>query len=153
MYRILIALLFSATLGGCLSQLTGDSYSRSEARVAQEVVYGTVESLRLVKIEGTKSQIGPIIGAIIGGRAFEDVGDGRGGRIVEVVGAAAGGVAGAAVEEAATRTDGVEISVLLQDGDEIAIVQAIDPNADFRIGDPVRVLFMRGTARVVPKNP
>jgi len=150
MYRILIALLLTATLTGCLSQLTGDSYGRHEARVAQEVVYGNVESLRLVKIEGTKSRIGPLIGAIIGGRAFERDGRGRGDRVVEAVGAAAGGVAGAAVEEGVTRQDGVEISVLLSDGDEIAVVQAIDPKADFRIGDKVRVLFMRGTARVVP---
>ena len=150
MYKILMALLLVATLSGCLAKLTGDTYGRHEARVPQKVSYGTVEHLRLVKIEGSKSRVGPIVGAIIGGRAFENVGDGRGGRIVEVAGAAAGGVAGAAVEEVATRLDGVEISVMMRDGKEIAVVQAIDPKADFRVGDNVRVLFMRGTARVVP---
>ncbi len=152
MYKILITALVAATLSGCLAKLTGDTYSREEARVPQRVAYGTVESLRLVKIEGSKSRIGPIIGAIIGGRAFENVGDGRGEEVMEVVGAAAGGAAGAAIEEGVTRQDGVEITVLMSDGDEIAVVQAIDPNADFRIGDDVRVLFLRGSARIVPRT-
>ena len=152
MYKILITVLMAAALSGCLAKLTGDTYSRQEARVPQKVSYGTVESLRLVKIEGSKSRIGPIIGAIIGGRAVQNVGDGRGEQVMEVVGAAAGGVAGAAVEEGVTRQDGVEITVLMRNGDEIAVVQAIDPKADFRIGDPVRVLFLRGSARVVPRT-
>jgi outer membrane lipoprotein SlyB len=40
-------------LGGCASSLTGDSYSRDEARAVQTVRMGTIESLRPVKIEGT----------------------------------------------------------------------------------------------------
>lgn len=152
MYRTLIVLLLAASLSGCLARLTGDHYGRHEARVPQQVTYGTIEELRLVTIEGTKSQVGPIIGAIIGGRAFEEVGDGRGRRIMKVVGATAGGVAGAAVEEGATRRQGVEITVLLRDGDEIAVVQEIDPKTDFRVGDPVRVLFLDGYARITPRD-
>ncbi|EGH71073.1 17 kDa surface antigen, partial [Pseudomonas syringae pv. aceris str. M302273] len=37
------------TLGGCTSNLTGDSYSRDEARTVQTVRMGTIESLRPVK--------------------------------------------------------------------------------------------------------
>jgi outer membrane lipoprotein SlyB len=33
-------------LGGCQSSLTGDSYSRDEARRVQTVRMGTIESLR-----------------------------------------------------------------------------------------------------------
>ena len=40
-------------LTGCKSSLTGDSYSRDEARRVQTVRMGTIESLRPVKIEGT----------------------------------------------------------------------------------------------------
>ncbi|MDH3588835.1 MAG: hypothetical protein OEQ74_05470 [Gammaproteobacteria bacterium] len=152
MFRILITLMLATALSGCLAKMTGDHYGRHEARVPQQVTYGTVEELRLVTIEGTKSRIGPIIGAIIGGRAFEDVGDGTGGEVMEVVGAVAGGVAGAAVEEGVTRRQGVEITVMLRDGDEIAVVQEIDPKTDFRIGDPVRVLFLDGYARITPKD-
>jgi outer membrane lipoprotein SlyB len=45
-------------LTGCQSSLTGDSYSRDEARRVQTVRMGTIESLRPVKIEGTKTPIG-----------------------------------------------------------------------------------------------
>eukprot|EP01132_Coremiostelium_polycephalum_P020542 gene20542-24408_t len=41
----------SLLLGGCASSLTGDSYSRDEARRVQTVRMGTIESLRPVKIE------------------------------------------------------------------------------------------------------
>ncbi|MDH3647356.1 MAG: hypothetical protein OER80_11335 [Gammaproteobacteria bacterium] len=150
MFRLVITVLVAATLSGCLAKLTGDHYGRHEARVPQKVTYGTVERLRLVQIEGTKSRIGPIIGAIIGGEVFKDVGDGHGGHIMETVGAAAGGVAGAAAEEGVTRRGGVEISVMLRNGDEIAVVQEIDPRVDFRVGDNVRVLFLDGYSRVVP---
>jgi len=50
-------------LGGCASSLTGDTYSRDEARAVQTVRYGTIESLRPVKIEGTKTPIGTGAGA------------------------------------------------------------------------------------------
>ena len=39
-------------LTGCQSSLTGDSYSRDEARRVQTIRMGTIESLRPVKIEG-----------------------------------------------------------------------------------------------------
>ncbi len=152
MFRIAVVLLLAASLGGCLAQLSGDHYGRHEARVPQEVTYGSITALRLVTIEGTKSQIGPIIGAIIGGIAFEEVGDGRGGRLMKVVGATLGGVAGGTVEEGVTRRQGVEISVRLTDGDELAVVQEVDPDVDLRLGDPVRVLFLDGYARIVPET-
>ena len=62
------AALFAAatlTLGGCASSLTGDSYSRDEARAVQTVRMGTIESLRPVKIEGTKTPIGGGAGAVL----------------------------------------------------------------------------------------
>jgi len=43
-------------LTGCQSSLTGDSYSRDEARRVQTIRMGTIEALRPVKIEGTKPQ-------------------------------------------------------------------------------------------------
>jgi len=59
----------SLLLGGCASSLTGDSYSRDEARRVQTVRMGTIESLRPVKIEGTKTPIGGGAGAIVVRRA------------------------------------------------------------------------------------
>ena len=98
--QLVTTLLLGAilTLGGCASSLTGDTYSRDDARAPQIVRMGTVESVRLVKIEGTKTAIGPIAGAAIGGVAGSGVGGGSGRAIASIVGALAGGMAGAAAE-------------------------------------------------------
>ena len=106
----------SMLLTGCASNLTGDSYSRADARKVQTIRMGTIESLRPVKIEGTKTPIGAGAGTVIGGIAGSTVGGGRGSAVAAVIGAVAGGLAGAAAEEGITRTQGVEITVREDDG-------------------------------------
>ena len=136
------------TLGGCASSLTGDSYSRDEARAVQTVRMGTIESLRPVKIEGTKTPIGAGAGAVVGGVAGSGVGSGRGSAVAAVVGAVAGGLIGAATEEGFTRTQGVEITVREDDGTMRAYVQAVEENQVFRVGQRVRIMTVNGTSRV-----
>ncbi len=138
----------SLLLGGCTSNLTGDSYSRDEARRVQQVRMGTIESLRPVKIEGTKTPIGGGAGAIVGGVAGSAVGGGRGSIVAAVIGAVAGGLAGSAAEEGLTRTQGVEITVLEDDGSMRAYVQAVEENQIFRVGERVRIMTVNGTSRV-----
>tara|TARA_R110000822_G_scaffold8704_34_gene34418 strand:+ start:8596 stop:9057 length:462 start_codon:yes stop_codon:yes gene_type:complete len=135
-------------LGGCASGLTGDTYSRDEARAPQTVRMGTVESVRPVQIEGTKTIIGPAAGAAVGGIAGSSVGGGRGSMIAGVIGAVAGGMAGAATEEGVTRSQGVEITVREDDGQTRAYVQAAADNVSFAPGDRVRVLTVNGQSRV-----
>ena len=65
-----------------------------------------------------------------------------------VIGAVAGGMAGAAIEEGVTRTQGVEITVKKNNGGTIAIVQALSPNERFTVGDRVRVLYGGQNTRV-----
>ena len=135
-------------LGGCASNLSGDTYSRDEARRVQTVRMGTIESLRPVKIEGTKTPIGGGAGAIVGGVAGSAVGGGRGSIVAAVIGAVAGGLAGSAAEEGLTRTQGVEITVREDDGSMRAYVQAVQQNEIFRVGDRVRIMTVDGTSRV-----
>lgn len=142
--------LSGLVLGGCASSLTGDTYSRSEARTVQTVRTGTIESLRPVRIEGTKSPVGTGAGALIGGIAGSGVGGGRGSAVAAVIGAVAGGMLGAAAEEGLTRTQGVEITVREDDGSTRAYVQAVEPNQTFRVGERVRILTVDGTSRVEP---
>lgn len=137
-------------LGGCTSNLTGDSYSRDEARTVQNVRLGTIESLRPVKIEGTKTPIGAGAGAVVGGVAGSGVGGGRGSAVAAVIGAVAGGLLGAMTEEGITRTQGVEITVREDDGSMRAYVQQVEPNQVFRVGQRVRILTVNGTSRVSP---
>jgi outer membrane lipoprotein SlyB len=142
----LIILLVLAT--GCQSTLTGESYSRSEARKVQQVQYGMVEYLRPVMIEGTKTPIGAGAGAAVGGIAGSSVGSGKGAAVASVVGAVAGGVAGAAAEEQVTKRQGVEITVRLDNNQTIAVVQEVAPGVSFRVGDRVRVLTVNGTTSI-----
>ncbi len=135
-------------LGGCASSLTGDTYSRDEARTVQTVRMGTIESLRPVKIEGTKTPIGAGAGAVIGGIGGSTVGGGRGSAVAAVIGAVAGGLLGAAAEEGITRTQGVEITVREDDGTLRAYVQEVEPNQIFRVGERVRIMTVNGTSRV-----
>ncbi len=135
-------------LAGCASSLQGDVYSREDARVPQVVRMGTVESLRPVQIEGTKTPIGPGAGAIVGGIAGSGVGGGRGSAVAAVIGAVAGGMLGAAAEEGLTRTQGVEIVVREDGGQTRAYVQALKQGEIFRVGDRVRISTVNGTSRV-----
>jgi len=138
----------SLTLGGCASNLGGDTYSRDEARRVQTVRLGTIEMLRPVKIEGTKTPIGAGAGAVIGGVGGSSIGGGRGAAVAAVIGAVAGGLLGAATEEGLTRTQGVEITVREDDGSLRAYVQQVQENEVFRVGERVRILTVDGTSRV-----
>lgn len=147
---VLICMLGSLLiLSGCASQLTGETYSRDEARRPQIVRTGVVEAVRAVQIEGTNTVIGPAAGAAIGGVAGSSVGGGRGSAIATVIGAVAGGMAGAAAEEGITRSQGVEITVREADGTTRAYVQEVSPHVTFRPGDPVRIQTVNGQTRVI----
>ena len=136
------------TLGGCVSNLSGDSYSRDEARKVQTVRLGTIEMLRPVKIEGTKTPIGAGAGAVVGGIGGSTIGGGRGSAVAAVIGAVAGGLLGAMTEEGLTRTQGVEITVREDDGTLRAYVQQVQENEIFRVGERVRIMTVDGTSRV-----
>lgn len=132
---------------GCVSGLGSDDYERREARRVYEVKLGVVESVRNVKIEGTESGVGALAGGVVGGIAGSSVGGNRDQAIGTTLGALAGGIAGAAAEEALTRKPGVEITVRLDSGRIIAVVQE-DTGERFAVGDRVRVLESGGQVRV-----
>ena len=150
---IVLAVTFTALttlLSGCASSLAGDTYSRDDARRVQTIRMGSIESLRPVRIEGTKTPIGAGAGAVVGGVAGSTIGGGRGSAVAAVIGAVAGGLIGAATEEGFTRTQGVEITVREDDGALRAYVQAVEPNQVFRVGQRVRITNVNGQSRVAP---
>lgn len=145
-HTLIMLAIIAPLFVGCASGLGSKDYSRDQARVAQDVQMGVVESVRAVNIEGTKTPVGAGAGAVVGGVAGSTVGGGRGSIVGATVGAVLGGLGGAAAEEAVTRQSGVEITVKLDSGQLLAITQAADE--EFRIGDRVRVLSGGGTTRV-----
>lgn len=144
--RLIAIGLLSVFLAACASSNSGSVYSREEARKVQTVRTGTVESVRQVKLEGTKTPIGTVAGGAIGGIAGSSVGGGRGSTIAAVLGAVVGGIAGSAAEEMATRKDALEITVKLDGGGLLAIVQEADE--PFSAGQRVRLIENGGTTRV-----
>ncbi|HSH98273.1 MAG: glycine zipper 2TM domain-containing protein [Methylophilaceae bacterium] len=144
--KILAILMISTVLAACASSNSGNVYSRDEARKVQTIKMGVVESVRQVKLEGTKSPVGTAGGAIVGGVAGSTIGGGKGSAIAAVVGAIAGGLAGSALEEGVTRKNGLEITVKLDSGALVAIVQEADE--EFHPGDRVRLVESGSTTRV-----
>lgn len=144
--RIFAIGLLSFFLAACASSNSGSVYSRDDARRVQTVRTGVVESVRQVKLEGTKSPVGTIAGGAVGGIAGSSVGGGRGSAIAAVIGAVAGGLAGSALEEGVTRKNAIEITVKIDGGALVAIVQEADE--EFKAGDRVRLIENAGTSRV-----
>lgn len=145
--REMSALLFvAAILSGCASGMSGSTYTRDQARQVEEVRMATVESVRPVLIEGTKSAVGTTAGAVMGGIGGSNVGAGKGSSAGAVLGAVAGGVIGSAIEEGATRQSAIEITVRFEDGRLIAVTQAGDEK--FQPGEKVRVLTGSGVTRI-----
>jgi outer membrane lipoprotein SlyB len=141
------ALALAVTMTSCASSRSANVYSRDQARQTQTVSQGVVSQVRSVLIEGTKTPVGAIAGGAVGGVAGNAVGGGTGKKLMTVVGAIAGAAAGAAAEEGITRKDGLEITVTLDNGTVIAVVQEADEN--FTIGERVKVLRSSdGTSRV-----
>jgi outer membrane lipoprotein SlyB len=148
MMKTLSLLLISlALLAGCASSKSGDVYTRDQARREQNIRMGVVESVREVLMEGTKSPVGAVAGAAVGGVAGSTLGGGKGSTIAAVIGAVAGGLAGSAIEEGVTRKQAMEITIKMDNGQLIAIVQEGDP-LEFRPGDRVRIISSGGESRV-----
>lgn len=143
--------LLTLGLTGCVSGLQGSTYSRSEARQVQEVEFGTVLSTNPVVIEGKQSGAGQLPGAIIGGVAGSSVGEGKGQQIFTILGAVGGAVVGSMIEEQATRSQGLELTIKMDSGKTLSIVQEVDNVNVFREGQRVRVLTQGALARISPE--
>ena len=133
----------------CTSDLTGTTYNAEEARQMQMVRFGTIAEARLVKLEGTQGEVGTLAGAAVGGLAGSSIGGTTESKIAAIAGAVAGGVLGNMAEKKMTVQQGVELTVRLEEGSYISVVQQADPNAPFNSGDRVKVLTQGNTSRVV----
>jgi len=147
MNKTLCLFLIPVALAGCAGGKGSDDYERAETRRIYEVKMGVVESVRAVKLEGTGSGVGTAAGAAVGGIAGSGAGHGKGSAVGAVIGAVIGGIGGAAAEEGITRKAGQEITVRLDSGRTIAVVQE-DTGEKFAQGDRVRLLESGGQARV-----
>ena len=133
-------------LGGCAYNYGARDYRSYEARGEQSVRFGVVESVRDVHIQPRETGVGTAGGAVLGGIAGSNVGGGSGQVAGAIGGAILGGIIGQSVERSANDRPGVELTVLLDSGKYISVVQEADES--FRSGDRVRILSGRGATRV-----
>jgi outer membrane lipoprotein SlyB len=145
---LILALASAVLLGGCYPAYpTGTSYYRGETMRPQTIELGVVESLRPVRIEGVATGAGALTGAVAGG-ALANMAGGGAGRIAATIGGAIlGGMVGDAAERDVNKRNGVELTVRLDVGRMIAIVQD-DQGEGFRPGDRVRVVSNGYVTRV-----
>ncbi len=149
MRTIGIALAATAILGlaGCAAPGRGSAdYRGYQTRTEQSMRFGVVETIRPVRIDAPNTGVGTATGAVLGGLAGNTVGGGYGQTAAAIAGAVIGGIIGSHVEADANKGEGIEITVLLDGGQYIAVVQEADEA--FRVGDRVRIVSGQGTTRV-----
>jgi outer membrane lipoprotein SlyB len=149
--KALVVALACVVAAGCMPQQSGMSastYSRDRAREVQTMTEGEVVMVREVMIEGKAGIAGAAAGGVMGYAVGNLFGGGRGKTLARAAGTVGGAAAGASAQKAATTEKGLEITVKLDSGQTITVVQAAD--REFRVGDEVKVLTRPdGTARVV----
>lgn len=131
-----IPLLMALGIAGCAAQTSGSNFTRNETGQMQTVQQGVVQGTRVVTVQGS----GPNVAGAAAGAA---VGSSVGGPVSTVGGA----VAGSAVQGAASTRNALEITILLDNGQTVAVVQE-GPLDAFRPGDKVNVTTSGGTTRV-----
>ena len=140
MKKLFVISLLPLFLASCAQDsLTGDTVSRYEAGQAQNVRFGTITSIRPVKIEGGTTG-GTLIGAGVGGLLGNQIGGGSGRTAATVGGALAGGALGSHAGQNLTSRPGLEIEVRLEGGGRLSVVQEDNPRETFNVGDRVRVI-------------
>ncbi|MGL4601265.1 MAG: glycine zipper 2TM domain-containing protein [Plesiomonas sp.] len=131
-------------LAGCANtgMYSGDVYSGSQAKTVQNIQYGTIVSVRPVKIQAESSGIiGGIGGAVVGGLLGSTIGGGTGRDIASAAGAIAGSAIGKKAEDSMNQIDGAEIEIRKENGTSIVVVQKADP----RYQPGVRVRMVGGS--------
>lgn len=148
--KFAIAAFVSATLivTGCTTPDSANVYNKGEMRRKASVRSGVIEQIRQVKMEDAMG-IGTVSGAAIGGiAAGSNIGRGSGSVVAGIVGVLLGGILGDKIERGITRKEALEITVRMQNGERLVIVE--DADIALQQGQAVDVIDDGKTARVVP---
>jgi len=142
---VTLAVVTAAALTGCANRgMSSHTFPSSGTQTIWNVEYGEVVDVRPVAVEGEISLLGILVGSAVGSAIGSEVSDSRN---AGTVGAIAGAVAGGAIEQATTAMNAQQITVDLDSGSTVAIVQ--DDEDQFESGERVRVL----TSNVASAHP
>lgn len=152
-HRKMLPLLGLILLVGCADTQTGSANRISAAHTghAMQLFQGSVTSVREVTIQDNSGNnvAGAVGGAVIGGLAGNTLGGGSGRRLATAGGAVAGAAAGQAVQSGWARSEGVELIIRPDNGNEFAVVQRLG-ETPFFVGQRVNVLSQGGNVVISP---
>ncbi len=139
-----------ALVAGCANDTASSSvYSYGQAQQEQIVRTGTVVSVRHVVIQKDRtSGAGVVAGGALGGVAASTIGGGTGNVLATIAGGLLGAAVGNTVENQVGKTQGLEITVRLDNGETRVVAQAAD--VSLSSGQRVRLISGGGPTRVVP---
>jgi outer membrane lipoprotein SlyB len=147
MLRRAAAVALALCVAGCATPYPGAPFYWGPAVRAQSVEMGVVESVRPVTLPGPDTGLGTLGGAALGGWAGSGIGSGSGNAAAIVGGVILGSLIGNAAEANVARRPGLELTVRLDTGRMLAVVQQ-DVGEPFRPGDRIRVVYDGYAARV-----
>lgn len=133
---------------GCTFPSSGPVIPARQANQMQTTETGTIVRVAKVTVEGRRTNLGQYGGGVVGGAAalpaggVKNTGEALGVAAASVVGA----VVGEATEEYLTRKEAEELTVQLDDGRMVTIVQTTQRG--FQVGDKVNVIHSPGGAHV-----
>lgn len=146
---ICLTATFAAT--GCANTdiYKGSVYTGEQAKEARNISYGTIVSVREVKIQGNSTGIiGTTGGGVIGGLVGSTIGGNRGSDIASAVGAVFGSLLGNTIEQKASQTTSLEMVIRKDSGEEIVVVQKKE--AGLTVGKRVRIVGNSSDLNVSP---
>lgn len=144
----LLTFLATTLLVGCQNSdvYSGDVYTADQAKQVQHITYGTVLSVRPVKIQTNASSdgssnniVGSLSGAILGGFLGNTIGNGTGNSLAIAGGAIGGALLGGEIQDTVSQTNAVELEVRQDNGSVIVLVQKATAN-QFQVGQEVRLV-------------
>lgn len=135
---LVIALSSTIALGACTPTPSPTSFSSGEVQRAMRVEVGVIKGVNEVDIRPGQTNVGTATGAALGATGGSLIGRGTRANVAGAIGGAfTGGLLGSAIQ-GSQRIQGVELTVELDNGEWIAVVQPGNPR-DYRVGDRVRV--------------
>jgi outer membrane lipoprotein SlyB len=145
--RLIAISLCLVGVAACETPHGSSTFASSQSMRPQPVAFGDVVTVRPVDIRPGQTHLGMATGAALGALAGSQLGRNAAANAAGGIGGAvAGGAVGSAVQGSQV-TRGIEVTVTMDDGQTVAIVQPGDPR-DFRVGDRVRVVGTSDNARV-----
>ncbi|MCL1144818.1 glycine zipper 2TM domain-containing protein [Shewanella sp. 10N.261.52.F9] len=129
-------------------------YDRNQAVPVEKVEFGQVASVRNITqkqlVEDQNTGWKTFGGALIGGVVGHQFGGGSGQDVATVLGALLGAGVGNRYGDSSYYQELrlVEMMITLDTGEQVMVIQDLDPGMVFNVNDDVRVVYLKGFVRV-----